>query len=52
MEEVDESRFWMEFIIDESLLTKRRVAPLLGEGEELTSIFIAARRTTRSNSKS
>ncbi len=52
IEEVDESCFWMEFITDEGLLTKRRVAPLLDEGKELTSIFIAARHTTRSNSKS
>jgi four helix bundle protein len=51
-EEADESAFCLEFIIEENLLTKRRVARLLGEGEELTSVFIAARRTTRSNSKS
>jgi len=52
IEELDESCFWLEFIIDEGLLAKKRVAPLLDEGKELTSIFMAARRTTRSNSKS
>jgi len=52
IEEVDESCFWMEFIIDEGLLAKKRVAPLLAEGEELKSIFIAARHTTKSNHKS
>ncbi len=52
IEEVDESCFWMEFIIDEDLLAKKRVAPLLTEGEELRSIFIAARHTTQSNRKS
>jgi four helix bundle protein len=51
IEEADESCFWMEFIKDEGLLTKTKIAPLLTEGEELTSIFVAARRTTRSNSK-
>jgi four helix bundle protein len=50
IEEVDESCFWMEFIIDEGLLTNRRVGPLLGEGKELTSIFISARHTTRKQS--
>jgi hypothetical protein len=51
IEEADESCFWMEFIKDEGLLTKTKIAPLLTEGEELTSIFIAARHTTRSNNK-
>ncbi|MCX5644013.1 MAG: four helix bundle protein [Phycisphaerae bacterium] len=52
IEEVDESCFWMEFILDEDLLAKKRVAPLLTEGEELKSIFIAARHTTQSSRKS
>ncbi len=51
VEEVDESCFWMEFLTDEKLLTKRRVKPLLTEGIELRSIFMAARRTTRSSKK-
>ena len=51
IEEVDESCFWMEFIVDEGLLATKRAAPLLGEGKELTAVFIAARYTTRSNSK-
>lgn len=52
IEEVDESCFWMEFIIDEGLLPKERVAPLLAEGEELRAIFIKARHTTRTNRNS
>ncbi len=51
IEESDESCFWMLFLLDEDLLSKKKVDPLLSEGKELTSIFIAARRTTRSNSK-
>jgi len=50
IEEVDESCFWMEFIIDEELLTKKRVAPLLDEGYELRRIFVSARHTTRKQS--
>jgi hypothetical protein len=41
----------MEFLLDEELLSKKKANPLLTEGKELTSIFIAARRTTRGNSK-
>jgi hypothetical protein len=39
----------MEFIIDEKLLTKKQVGPLLKEVEELTSIFVSARKTIKNN---
>jgi four helix bundle protein len=52
IEEVDESCFWTEFVLDENLLTKRQVMPLLDEGYELRRIFVSARHTTRKNSKS
>ena len=48
LEEVDESHFWLEFIIDERLLSGERVLPLLKEAEELTAIFISSRKTARS----
>jgi four helix bundle protein len=51
IEESDESCFWLEFLLDEDLLSNKKVDPLLTEGKELTSIFIAARRTTRGDSK-
>jgi four helix bundle protein len=47
LEEVDESHFWVEFVIDEQLLSKDRVLPLLKEAEELTAIFISSRKTAR-----
>lgn len=47
IEEVDESYFWLEFIIDEKLLKKQLVEPLLKEANELTAIFIASRKTAR-----
>jgi four helix bundle protein len=47
IEECDESCFWMEFIIDEKLLKKQRVLPLLEEGRELTSIHMSSRKTAR-----
>jgi four helix bundle protein len=47
LEEADESAFWMEFAVEESLLDERAVSPLLGEARELTAIFIAARKTAR-----
>ena len=52
LEEVDESHFWLEFIIDEQLLSKNRVLPLLKEAEELTAIFISSRKTARKQTPS
>ena len=47
IEEADESIFWLEFIIDENLLKRRLVEPLMTEAEELTAIFISSRKTAR-----
>lgn len=47
IEEADESAFWLEFIIDENLLKKQRIEPLLQEAKELTAIFMASRKTAR-----
>lgn len=49
LEEVDESVFWMEFAIDENLVSQERAKDLLTEGMELTSIFIASRKTAKKN---
>ena len=48
LEEVDESAFWIEFALKEELVSESRVASLLHEAKELTSIFAASRKTTRS----
>ena len=49
IEEVDEACFWLEFIIDEHLLKKTLVEPLLNEGKELTAIFVSSRKTIKNN---
>ena len=45
LEETDEAAFWLEFIMDEKLLKKNLVEPLLKEAEELTAIFASSRKT-------
>jgi four helix bundle protein len=45
LEEADEAAFWLEFIIDEKLLKKNLVEPLLKEAGELTAIFASSRKT-------
>ena len=47
IEETDESEFWLEFIIDEKLLERDKVLPLLNEAHELASIFVVSRRTAQ-----
>ena len=47
IEEVDESCFWIEFIVEEKLLDEKKVAGLLEEGKELTAIFVTSRKTVK-----
>ena len=49
IEEVDESEYWLEFIIDEELINKEMVVNLQNEAKELTAIFISSRKTARLN---
>lgn len=49
IEEVDETNFWLEFIIDEDLQNDEEILNLLTESAELTSIFISSRKTAQQN---
>lgn len=52
IEECDESYIWIQFAIDENLVTIEKAEDLLNEADELTAIFIASRKTIHSNHKS
>ncbi len=39
----------LEFILDEKLIVRKRVLPLLNEAHELSSIFITTRKTAQRN---
>jgi four helix bundle protein len=47
IEEVDETYFWMEFVVDENLLSQEMASALIQEAKELTSILIASRKTAK-----
>ena len=51
IEESDESSFWLEFIIDENLISEEKVKTLFKESQELTAIFYSSRKTAQKNSK-
>lgn len=45
VEEADESALWLELVIDDELLPRGRVTPLLNEAEEIVRIMVASRKT-------
>ena len=47
VEEADECEFWLEFIMDEQLMERKRGLPLFNEAHELSSIFIITRKTAQ-----
>jgi four helix bundle protein len=47
VEECDESEFWLEFIMDENLLSRERIQNHFKEAHELASIFVKSRRTAQ-----
>lgn len=51
IEEVDESNFWIEFAVQENLISLSMVSDLIKESKELTAIFIASRKTAQKNIK-
>jgi four helix bundle protein len=52
IEESDESEFWLEFVMDEKLMERKKVLPLFNEAHELSSIFITTRRTAQRRKQS
>ncbi len=51
VEEVDECDFWLEFALDENIVSEEIASPLMKEAKELTAIFIASRKTIQSKNK-
>src|SRR5438309_7389689 len=48
LEEADEAVFWLELLLETGILDHKRLGPLLGEANELTSIFVSSLRTAKS----
>ena len=51
LEEIDESNFWIELLIDTRMIAPQKVTDLLNEGNELFAILLASRNTARRNTK-
>jgi four helix bundle protein len=50
-EEVDESVFWLEFLVEAQLMPRKRMSDLIGEAKQLTAIFGASRKTAKQNNR-
>ncbi len=50
-EEADETSLWLELIAETDKLPASRVEPLISESNELVAIFVASRKTARTNSR-
>lgn len=42
LEEADETAFWLELLLESEIVSTQKMAPLLQEARELTSIFVAS----------
>jgi four helix bundle protein len=51
IEEADECGFWMEFAVEEQLISREKAELLLQEAKELTAIFISSRKTIQLRNK-
>ena len=50
LEEIDESCFWIELLVESGLIRQHKVGDLQREGNELCAIMVASRSTARQNS--
>lgn len=51
LEEADEFLYWLELIVDVGLMSQKRLAVLMKEGNEIVAILTATSRTTKRNLK-
>jgi len=47
VEEIDETVFWMELLIDAEIVAESKMKELISEGNELLAIFAASRKTAK-----
>jgi len=47
LQELDESRYWLELLIEADVIPAARLSPLIGEADELTAILVASVKTIK-----
>ncbi|MBT3389120.1 MAG: four helix bundle protein [Chloroflexi bacterium] len=51
LQELDETAFWIELLIEAEIMPEERMAELAKETDELIAIFVASIKTAKKNSK-
>lgn len=52
LQELEETIYWMELLVEADILGARRVTPLMNESRELVAIFTTSVRKAKANRKS
>ena len=52
LRELDESEYWLELLVDESIVSREKMNPLLDETRQLIAIFVTIIKSSRSNHNS
>src|SRR5690242_14165818 len=47
LREIDETAYWLELLLDEEIIRKERLGPLLRETDELTAILVTISKRAR-----
>ncbi len=50
-EEADESRYWMELLVESELVTELRLADLMREADEIVAMLVASSKTLRARAQ-
>ena len=49
LRELDETEYWLELLVDESIVSQKRMSALLDETRQLTAIFVTIIKNARNN---
>ena len=49
LRELDETEYWLELLVDESIISRKRMSALLDETRQLTAIFVTIIKNARNN---
>ena len=51
LQELEETIYWLQLLIDSGIQTKKRLEPLCAEANELVAIFVSSVRTAKKRTK-
>jgi four helix bundle protein len=49
LRELDETEYWLELLVDESVIARKRMSALLDEARQLKAIFVTIIKNARNN---